>query len=71
MATRTLNVTEPLLGTTVECDGTDVRALADDAAYIDFDPAADDGDDDNDPMNWSPAFKWGIVALLAATAFTV
>jgi len=37
------------------------------AHIIDFDP---DGDPDN-PMNWPSSFKWTIVALLAAMAFTV
>jgi hypothetical protein len=27
--------------------------------------------DPNNPREWSPAFKWGIVALLAATGFMV
>ncbi|KAK0637449.1 major facilitator superfamily domain-containing protein [Bombardia bombarda] len=34
---------------------------------VDFDPA---GDPDN-PLEWPIAFKWGIVALLAMTAFVV
>lgn len=34
---------------------------------VDFDP---DGDPEN-PMDWPAAYKWGIVALLAAMAFTV
>lgn len=34
---------------------------------VDFDP---NGDPDN-PLEWPSAFKWGIVALLAFTAFTV
>lgn len=34
---------------------------------IDFDP---EGDSEN-PQEWPAAYKWGIVAMLAATAFTV
>lgn len=34
---------------------------------VGFDPA---GDPEN-PMEWPVAYKWGIVALLALTAFTV
>lgn len=34
---------------------------------VDFDP---NGDEAN-PMDWSNAYKYGIVALLAFTAFTV
>jgi hypothetical protein len=40
---------------------------ASDAYLVDFDP---EGDVDN-PLEWPTAFKWGIVALLALTAFTV
>jgi hypothetical protein len=40
---------------------------ASDAFLVDFDPQ---GDVDN-PLEWPTAFKWGIVALLALTAFTV
>jgi hypothetical protein len=33
---------------------------------LDFEPL-----DPEDPRNWSPSFKWGIVFLLALMAFTV
>lgn len=36
-------------------------------SLVDFDPK---GDDEN-PLEWPPAYKWGIVALLAFMAFTV
>jgi len=39
--------------------------LSDDV--IKFDPS---GDDDN-PLDWPPAYKWGIITLLAFMAFTV
>ena len=32
--------------------------------------ASDDSPSDS-PLDWSPRFKWGIVALLAYSAFTV
>jgi len=61
-----MDVTEPLLGAATE------RRKADDGYrtgpdIVDFDPA---GDEDN-PIEWAPAFKWGVVALLAVMAFTV
>ncbi|PSR82809.1 major facilitator superfamily domain-containing protein [Coniella lustricola] len=43
------------------------HAHASSSDIVDFDPA---GDPDN-PMDWPVAYKWGIVALLAAMAFTV
>ena len=41
---------------------------AEEAGYdaLDFEPL-----DPEDPRNWSPGFKWGIVLLLALMAFTV
>lgn len=30
-----------------------------------------DADDETNPVNWSPAYKWTSVALLAFMAFTV
>lgn len=39
-------------------------ANTDDA--LDFEPL-----DPEDPRNWNPGFKWGIVLLLALMAFTV
>ena len=64
-----MDATEPLLGKVVECDGDVARTLVngDAADIVDFDPA---GDDEN-PVEWRPAFKWGIVGLLALMAFTV
>ncbi|KAI8943448.1 hypothetical protein NX059_001457 [Plenodomus lindquistii] len=38
----------------------------DDESILDFEPL-----DPEDPRNWRPAFKWSIVLLLAAMAFTV
>lgn len=37
-----------------------------DETIPDFEP-----EDPEDPRNWRPAFKWGIVLLLALMAFTV
>jgi hypothetical protein len=37
-----------------------------DEVILDFEPM-----DPEDPRNWSPAFKWCIVLLLASMAFTV
>ena len=37
-----------------------------DEVLPDFDPL-----DPEDPRNWTPFFKWGIVFLLALMAFTV
>jgi len=61
-----MDVTEPLLGarTQQRKDGEPAVAGSD---IVDFDPAGD-GDD---PTEWSAAFRWGIVALLATMAFTV
>lgn len=59
----TTDETVPLLR-----DATDRPAIAakgDD--IVDFDP---NGDSEN-PRDWPKAYKWGIVALLAFTAFTV
>jgi hypothetical protein len=41
-------------------------AVREDDATLDFEPL-----DPEDPRNWSPGFKWGIVFLLALMAFTV
>ena len=52
------------------CQYTELDGAAnpiDEALLLDFDPR---GDADN-PLEWPTAFKWGIVALLALTAFTV
>ena len=45
----------------------DDGSTASDAFLVDFDPQ---GDVDN-PLEWPTPFKWGIVLLLALTAFTV
>jgi hypothetical protein len=59
------NETSPLLANTnnrqPEFDDANAKNV------VDFDP---NGDDDN-PMEWSNAYKYGIVALLAFMAFTV
>lgn len=44
-----------------------VAALLDRKDVVDFDPH---GDPDN-PQDWAPSYKWGIVALLAIQAFAV
>jgi hypothetical protein len=41
-------------------------AVREEDVALDFEPL-----DPEDPRNWSPGFKWGIVFLLALMAFTV
>ena len=64
--TATMDVTEPLLGTRREPAKDRCRSVAG-SDIVDFDPT---GDVEN-PMEWTPAFKWVIVGLLATMAFTV
>src|SRR5688572_5982634 len=65
--------TEPLLrASATEQHGEAVSAVAHQAEHnvdstLKFDP---NGDDDN-PLEWSNAYKWAIVALLGLNAFTV
>lgn len=65
MASLVVEETTPLL---VEA-GAEQRGILNGESHttIDFDP---NGDPDN-PLEWPAPFKWGIVSLLAFTAFTV
>ncbi len=59
---------QPLLGSSTHSDQhREVDNGSSSALLVDFDPQ---GDADN-PMDWPTAFKWSVVALLAAMAFTV
>jgi len=57
-----MDETQPLLGHTQE-----QQPQITNVPIVDFDP---DGDADN-PMDWSRAYKAGVVTLLAFMAFTV
>lgn len=69
-----MDETTPLLPSATNEILEDDRRLLDAAAHadhlkdiVDFDP---DGDPEN-PQDWAPGYKWGIVALLAIQAFAV
>ncbi|EXJ78448.1 hypothetical protein A1O1_08848 [Capronia coronata CBS 617.96] len=58
--------TQPLLRQRT-ADSVDNKSVTQDDVVVDFDA---DGDDEN-PLDWRPAYKWGIVALLSFISFTV
>lgn len=62
-----IDESQPLLGGTSSSQEADNKPLTEHDVVVDFDP---DGDEDN-PLDWPAAYKWGIVALLAFMAFTV
>ncbi|EXJ82516.1 hypothetical protein A1O3_06329 [Capronia epimyces CBS 606.96] len=64
----TTDETQPLLRRpSADEDADNKPSSPDDVVIVDFDPA---GDEEN-PLDWPAAYKWGIVALLAFMAFTV
>lgn len=62
-----MDETTPLLPDVLPIPQDDRRSHVPSKDLVDFDPL---GDEDN-PMDWPVAYKWGIVALLAFMAFTV